>query len=951
MLNSTSEESGMYSTRYLGRQLAALLCVMLLALSVLAVPPTDEAVEKWKAEGVLDQKLANWKAFKDRGGDSPNPYADLQRESFRAVTAAGDEAVDTIRVIVILMDFPDYRYNQASYTPPVGNQIISSMAASPAQFDSLLFSVRGQDPVFNPTGSMTDFYLENSYGKLHIEGDIYGWYTAENEYSYYVGGSDGMGGATSYLVAEGIDAAHANGADFSLYKSPGSNYCEGVIVVHAGPGAEGGWYGIWSHRSSLGVHREYDGTLITGYTINPEERFDYGSFGFVMTSMGVFGHEFGHVMGLPDFYDIDYNPGSNGLGRFSMMAGGSHNGGGQLPAHFDAFSKFQLGFVDVIFLDSNLSNAPLPQVESEPVIYGLRDDLGPSTMEFFLVENRQQVGSDQALPAGGLCIYHIDYNMTSAGNTVPGHYFVGLEQADGMDQLGFEEGNGGDDGDVWPGSTNNRNFHDFTVPSAVAYTGLATECGVWNISDSDSLMYADLEVTYAHPWVQLYDDSIVIHDDKYGDGDGILEAGETIEIWMEVWNHMAQAFHPYWSAAADNADLEFNVNDTVFATSLNPAFSQVCKNPLVFTIPSDFRSSLVHFDLTIVADSSISVPDHSYSVTFGLDVQLGATQILLVDDDGGASDETGYAEIFGRMRLPYDVWDKSAAGSPTPVDLADYETVVWMTGNSSTKGGTFTTADVTAMETFLNSAGDRNLVVACLTAAEQLNNLAPDFMSNYLHANLIGFETASCFDGLASSPIGEGVRYTLDGTAGLPGTTSLIAPVNGGLDAFVLTDESGDTEYGTCGVTYSGAYHTVFLTFPLEFVDNEAAESGFTRADDLIHRTLTFFGRGQTTDVKDRPDHLLPGDFMLAQNYPNPFNPTTTITYRLGAGKPELTNLSVFNLLGQKVTTLVDEVQGAGDYSVTWDGRAGGEEVASGVYFYRLTRGNSDQSRKMIFIK
>jgi len=467
-------------------------------------------------------------------------------------------------------------------------------------------------------------------------------------------------------------------------------------------------------------------------------------------------------------------------------------------------------------------------------------------------------------------------------------------------------------------------------------------------------MYADLEVTYGHPWVELYNRGIQINDADYGDGDGIVEAGETIEIHAEVWNRMAMAYHPYWGATADNADIAFTSNNVVFQpTALNPAFSQKSDNPIVFTVPGDFRSSNVHFDLTIVADTSYSIADHSYSVTFPLDLQVGATQILLVDDDGGADDEAGYADIFGRMRLPYDIWDKSDSGSPSAANLAPYETVFWMTGKPGAKGGVFTTADVSAMETFLSSAGDRNLVMAGFSAAEQLATLDADFVHNYLHVNYAGYENSSWFRGLASSPIGEGVRYTLDNSAGLPTDpdVAMLSAVNGGLEAFVATNEAGTNEYGVCGVTYTGAYNTVFLSFPLEFIDDEATADGFTRADDLVHRMLTFFGRGQTTGVDDPSELPLPNEFALEQNSPNPFNPSTIISYRIGPGQPEMTNLSIFNLLGQKVATLVNKVQGPGAYTVEWDGRAGGEELASGVYFYRLTRGDFTDSKKMVFVK
>ena len=107
-------------------------------------------------------------------------------------------------------------------------------------------------------------------------------------------------------------------------------------------------------------------------------------------------------------------------------------------------------------------------------------------------------------------------------------------------------------------------------------------------------------------------------------------------------------------------------------------------------------------------------------------------------------------------------------------------------------------------------------------------------------------------------------------------------------------------------------------------------------------------GRYEPTDAID--EYLTPGDFRLYANYPNPFNPTTTISYDLpSAGH---VRLEVFNLLGRKVTTLVDEYQTAGFRKVDWNGQnEAGETVSSGVYFYRLTTGNYVQTKKMILLK
>ena len=94
---------------------------------------------------------------------------------------------------------------------------------------------------------------------------------------------------------------------------------------------------------------------------------------------------------------------------------------------------------------------------------------------------------------------------------------------------------------------------------------------------------------------------------------------------------------------------------------------------------------------------------------------------------------------------------------------------------------------------------------------------------------------------------------------------------------------------------------------------------------------------------------VLPSEVALGQNYPNPFNPSTLIPYQLAATSP--VRLEVFNVLGQRVATLVDDAQGAGAYVARWDGTdAAGRAAASGVYFYRLTVAGAHQTGKMVLV-
>jgi hypothetical protein len=127
-----------------------------------------------------------------------------------------------------------------------------------------------------------------------------------------------------------------------------------------------------------------------------------------------------------------------------------------------------------------------------------------------------------------------------------------------------------------------------------------------------------------------------------------------------------------------------------------------------------------------------------------------------------------------------------------------------------------------------------------------------------------------------------------------------------------------------------------------------------------------------TTTSVDFEEDPRPVMFALFQNYPNPFNPATSIQYTVGSPKDPSDSpiktadgglwtavgfsthvtLKIYNILGQKVRTLVDEPKGAGTYKVSWDGKDDkGKDVASGIYFYQLTAGDHKETKKMTLIR
>jgi len=107
---------------------------------------------------------------------------------------------------------------------------------------------------------------------------------------------------------------------------------------------------------------------------------------------------------------------------------------------------------------------------------------------------------------------------------------------------------------------------------------------------------------------------------------------------------------------------------------------------------------------------------------------------------------------------------------------------------------------------------------------------------------------------------------------------------------------------------------------------------------------------GKDLYISNQISKVIPEDFALSQNFPNPFNPSTTLRFALP--KALHVELAVYNMLGQKVATVVDGHMGAGHHAVVWEGRnETGQQVASGVYFYRLQAGDFSQTKKMMLLK
>ncbi len=171
---------------------------------------------------------------------------------------------------------------------------------------------------------------------------------------------------------------------------------------------------------------------------------------------------------------------------------------------------------------------------------------------------------------------------------------------------------------------------------------------------------------------------------------------------------------------------------------------------------------------------------------------------------------------------------------------------------------------------------------------------------------------------------------------------------------FYILDRNGmppaPSEAGRKDVVFIKPQETVrFITKFEDFADDEVPYMYHCHM--LTHEDLGMMGQFAVVTVTgvDDENSSAPTEFLLEQNYPNPFNPTTTIKYNLKDDVNVI--LNVYNIIGEKVATLVNEKQSAGSYSVQFDASSAMGGLSSGTYFYKLIAGDFVSVKKMLLLK
>lgn len=350
---------------------------------------------------------------------------------------------------------------------------------------------------YGGTGSFRDYYLRTSNGQLTLNTDLYGWYMADMNYINYGRNINPSGSNARDLVRDAVVAADSAGVDFSQYDNDLDGIIDGLLILHAGLGAEEASPNsnnyIWSFQSNYATKFLVDGVNVSSYGLFPEKR--YGNASYPAVGIGVIVHEFGHLLSLPDLYSSQ-NKGE-GAGNYTSMSNGGWLNGEKTPSLFDAWSKMALEWLTPTIISQN-GTYTIPKCAADSN-FSYRINTSKAE-EYFLLENRQLKGNDSYIKGKGLAIWHINSNYAKLNganvNSDTSKYGTGLMQADGLRHL--EKGtNTGDAGDLYPGTSNNRNFSGSSNPSSNFYP--TTAGGVRatsNVTISNITQNFDSSVTF-----------------------------------------------------------------------------------------------------------------------------------------------------------------------------------------------------------------------------------------------------------------------------------------------------------------------------------------------------------------------------------------------------------------------------------------------------------------------
>ena len=359
------------------------------------------------------------------------------------------------KLLTILVEFRDKKFNTSVYD-------VDALEYFTAFSMEEGFAGNGSGTALK-TGSMRDYYLENSDSILDLEIDVYGPFTLPGNSSVYA--------KDLYQMVEDACKAADAAVPFSDYDMDNNGVVDAIHFIFAGHSqAESNEPNdIWPQRAQFpNTSLSFDGKKVSDFFCSSEFS---GRTGTTKAGIGTSCHEFGHILGLPDFYDTNYDndgkPTAFTMHRWSLMNQGNYLNNGNTPPALIAIEKEMLGWHSHTELnDPGFYNLGIWGADNDAKSYKITTH---DENEYFVLENRQKKEWDSYIPASGMLIYYYDkrivdrwfdygLNNINANPDTMGCFIVCADNRRGDNTL---------QGDPFPGSTNRTSFTDNSTPSSM----------------------------------------------------------------------------------------------------------------------------------------------------------------------------------------------------------------------------------------------------------------------------------------------------------------------------------------------------------------------------------------------------------------------------------------------------------------------------------------------------